>query len=136
MKILGKQEGKKAGESWEEESGLIAFLSRVSSGVQRFDGMTGFGIRSLATPPTDIDGDPEIVGKVGFVVLRDNSVIPERTYCLYTVLQGQVLQARVGIYSNGRITTLRELGEITDFRKGESVLHDWLKGLVKASCDK
>lgn len=136
MKILKSSEDKGMTETWEERSGLLSFLSRVSSEVKRFDSTTGFGLRHLASPPSGIDGDTEIVSKVGFVVLRNNPVIPEKTYCLYTILTGETLQARIGIYSSGWIGTQKELAPLSDFRRGELALYDWLKGLVKASCDK
>jgi hypothetical protein len=120
----------------EEESGLIAFLSDIHGEVANFDRTFEFGVSSIASPPASIDGSPEEVRNVGFVVVRDNKLLRGRTYCLYTLLKGDVLFAYVGVYSDGSIDTVRELAPLKDFEKGRVALLDWLKALVKASCEK
>jgi hypothetical protein len=120
----------------EEESGLIKFLMGVHSEVLNFDKTFEFGMSPVASPPGAIDGSADEVKNVGFVIVRDNKLLPGRTYCLYTLLKGDALCAYIGVYSGGSIETVRELAPLRDFKKGGAVLLDWLKALVKASCEK
>lgn len=120
----------------EEESGLIRFLAGVHREVVNFDRAFEFGIAPVATPPGEIDGSTKALGNVGFVIVRDNKLISGRTYCLYTLLKGDMLCAYIGVYSGGSIETIRELVPLRDYAKGRTVLLDWLKSLVKASCEK
>jgi hypothetical protein len=120
----------------EEESGLIKFLAGVHREVANFDKAFDFGVRPVASPPASIDGSSEEVRNVGFVVVRENKLLRGRNYCLYTLLKGDVLFAYVGVYSDGSIETVRELAPLKDFEKGRDALLDWLKALVKASCEK
>ncbi len=122
--------------TWEEESGLLDFLSKVHGEVLRFDDAMGFGIEYVATPPSSIDGEKENLVNVGFVLLRRNNMISERYYCLYSLLREKVLYGFIGTYDDGKISTLRELKPIKDFRSGPQALYEWLKELVKVSCDK
>jgi hypothetical protein len=124
------------GNRWLEESGFIEFLSKVGLEVERFDKRFGFGLRYLNTPPDEIDGDSSISGSVAFVVLRVNRLIPERQYCLYTMLKDKVLYGYIGLYRDGNITTIQELSPLQDFKKGEIQLYNWFAALVKASCRK
>ena len=120
----------------EEESGLIKFLARVHSEVANFDKTFEFGVSPVASPPVAIDGSTDEVKNVGFVIVRDNKLLSGRTYCLYTLLKGDMLCAYIGVYANGGIETIRELAPLRDFEKGRAALLDWLKALVKASCEK
>lgn len=122
--------------TWEEESGLIDFLSRVHREVTRFDNTLGFGIEYMAAPPAGIDGKKENLAHVGFVVIRRNNIIPERCYCLYSLLKERMLCGFIGIYDNEEIETVKDLKPIENFRSGSQVLYEWLRELVKASCDK
>jgi hypothetical protein len=122
--------------TWEEESGLLAFLARVYAEVARFDRTFDFGISTLPSLPADIDGKKDLLRNIGFVVVRHNSAVVGRDYCLYSVLRGRALFGSIGIYTDGIIETVRELKPMTEFRNGTAVLHDWLRALVKASCDK
>lgn len=122
--------------TWEEESGLIDFLSKVHGEVVRFDSTLGFGIEYVAAPPFSIDGSKDDLSSVGFVVVRRNPIIPERSYCLYSVLRDRMLHGFIGVYNNGDLDTLRALTPLKDFRRGSAVLYEWLRELVKASCDK
>jgi hypothetical protein len=127
---------RKAGELWEESSGFLKFLAGISAEVKKFDDATGFEIRSIITPPLDVDGDTAKGDKTGFVVIRENRVFSERTYCLYSVLEKRELHGYIGIYKEGHIQTLRELKPVKDFSKGKTMFYDWLRALVKASCEK
>ena len=120
----------------EEESGLIRFLAGVHREVVNFDRAFEFGVSPVASPPGAIDGGTDEVKNVGFVIVRDNKLLSGRTYCLYTLLQGDTLCAYIGVYSGGNIETIRELALLRDYAKGRAVLLDWLKALVKASCEK
>jgi len=122
--------------SWEEKSGFLDFLSIIPAEVTRFNDSFGFDIYNLLIHPSDIDGDKDVAMKVGFVLERHNPLIPEITYCLYSVLRKEMLHGYVGVYKNGSIITLRELKPIEDFKMGHAVLHEWLGQLVKASCEK
>lgn len=122
--------------SWEEESGLIDFLKRVHGEVTRFDKDFDLGVEPLPSPPHLIDGSSDNLRDVGFVIIRRNGLLTGREYCLYSLLRGRVLYGYVGSYSCGMIETLRELKPMKDFRAGTSLLYDWLRDLVKASCDK
>ncbi len=122
--------------TWEEESGLLDFLSKVRGEVVRLEDELGFGIEYLAAPPTSIDGRKEDLVNVGFVVLRRNNMFPERYYCLYSLLSEKVLRGFIGTFADGAIKTIREIKAIEDFRTGPAALYEWLRELVKASCDK
>ena len=122
--------------TWEEQSGLLAFLSGVREEVSRFERIFGFGISTLVVPPQEIDGSTTHIPSVAFVLLRNNELLPGRTYCLYSVLSRRELSGHIGLYSGGRIETLKTLSPLRDFRQGRAALYDWLRALVKASCDK
>lgn len=123
-------------ELWEKSSGLIGFLSSVSSEVKRFNEATGFGIECVVRPPEMIDARTDSLEKVGFVILRSNKLLPDRVYCLYSVLKERELYGYIGTYRDGMIQTLRELKPMRIFSKGHAVLYDWLRALLKASCEK
>jgi hypothetical protein len=123
--------------AWEEESGLLDFLSKVHGEVVRFDSALGFGIEYMAAPPSSIDSSTEELGIVGFVLVRRNGIMPGRSYCLYSLLKERVLHGFIGaVNDNGDIETLKPLAPLKDFRGGSAALYDWLRDLVKASCDK
>ncbi len=65
--------------TWEEQSGLLAFLSGVQEEVARFEMTFGLGISNLS---------------------------------------------------------MKTLNPLRDFSRGRAALYDWLRALVKASCDK
>lgn len=121
---------------WEKSSGLIGFLSSVSSEVTRFNEATGFNIECIVRLPESIDGRTDSLDKLGFVVARNNRLLPDRIYCLYAVLKERELHGYIGSYRNGKIQTLRELGPISNFVKGKAALYDLLRALLKASCEK
>jgi hypothetical protein len=122
--------------TWEEQSGLLTFLSRVHEEVSRFEKIFGFGISTLVVPPQEIDGSTTHLPSVAFVLIRNNELLSGRTYCLYSVLSHRELSGHIGLYSSGRIETLKTLSPLRDFRQGRTALYDWLRELVKASCDK
>jgi len=122
--------------TWEEESGLLDFLAKVYAEVARFESTFDFNISPLPSPPKSVDGDGELLKNVGFVVIRRNSSLVGRDYCLYSVLKQRSLAGFIGVYADGVIETVRELQPMTEFRSGTAMLHDWLRALVKASCDK
>jgi len=128
----------KADESttWEEKSGLLDFLSTVNAVVARFEDTFDFGVSTLPQQPESIDGSTDLLKHLGFVVVRRNSRLTGRDYCLYSVLRGKVLYGYIGVYSEGSIQTVRELGHITAFRNTSAHLLGWLRDLVKASCEK
>ena len=122
--------------TWEEKSGLLDFLSTVNAAVTRFDDTFDFGVSALPRQPESIDGRSDLLKHLGFVVVRCNSRLTGRDYCLYSVLREKVLYGYIGVYSEGSIQTVRELGHITDFRNASAHLLGWLRDLVKASCEK
>jgi hypothetical protein len=122
--------------TWEEETGFLDFLSKVYAEVARFDRTFDFGVSPLPSPPESIDGSRDLPGLTGFAIIRKNSMIPGRDYCLYSVLKGRVLFAYIGVYTDGAIETVRELKPLTEFRNGVAMLQDWLRNLIKASCEK
>jgi hypothetical protein len=136
MKSVKDKNREKVITTWEEKSGLLEFLSTIPIDVARFNDSFGFDIHPLVIHPSDIDGDKEMVMKLGFVLERYNALIPELTYCLYSLLREEILYGYVGVCKNGSIKILRELKPITDFKTGELVLHEWLGQLVKVSCEK
>ena len=136
MKIA--KEKKKTGEirTWEEESGLLDFLKRMPAEIDRFNDTFGFGINNRVPSPLTIDGDNEKAIRAGFLVTRDNPLMSQITYCLYGLLNGQELTGYIGIYKDGNITTVKELKPLRDFKKGQVMVAEWLRQLVKASCEK
>lgn len=131
-----RQHKTKGNPTWEEESGLLDFLSGVNAEVTRFDDTFDFGVSALPGPPQGIDGRADRLKHVGFVVVRRNSSLTGRDYCLYSLLEGKTLFGYIGVYSGGAIETVRELRHITDFRNAKAALLGWLRDLVKASCEK
>jgi hypothetical protein len=121
--------------TWEEESGLLDFLSKVYAEVARFDNTFDFGVTALPSPPKNIDGNTDVLRSIGFVVVRRNSVLG-RDYCLYSVLRNRALYGYIGVYTGEAIGTVRELKPMTDFREGTASLLVWLRELLRASCDK
>ncbi len=118
--------------AWQEESGLLSFLRTIQAEVQHFD----FNIEMLPAQPDSIDNGIADLSHLGFVVLRRNSAVLGRDYCLYSVLRGKALHGYIGVHAGGAITTVKELGQITDYRQAQAGLLNWLRALVKASCDK
>ena len=136
MKSIKREKDYFEKDTWEEKSGLIQFLSEVAVNVDAFNRDFDFDIHNRVVPPHDIDGDADLPHKTGFLVTRDNQLMPELTYCLYSVLRHEQLYGHIGIYRESQVKTLRELKPIKDFRTGKLVLHDWLTQLVRASCEK
>lgn len=122
--------------TWEEESGFLAFLSKVPAEVRRFEESFRMGLRYIHVPPEEIDGSEERAQRTAFVVVRKNRLLPERDYCLYAVLEGRVLEAGYGVYRDGVITTVKELSPLSEFKKAEQTLYNWLRELLKISCEK
>ncbi len=122
--------------TWEEESGFLAFLSKVPSEVKRFEESFRMGLHYIPVPPEEIDGSEDRAQRTAFVVVRKNRLLPERDYCLYAVLEGRVLEAGYGVYRDGLITTVKELKPLTEFKKAELTLYDWLRELLRISCEK
>jgi hypothetical protein len=120
----------------EKTGGLLEFLSRVSSEVEKFDRATGFEVQYLVPPPVDIDGDTRLINKVGFVIIRNNYLFSDRKYCMYSVLKDMILFGYIGMYKDGKIKTLKELKPIMDFTKGKMAIYNWLRELIKESCGK
>jgi len=134
MKI--REEGTEYKKTWEEESGLINFLSKVPGEVNRFNASFQFGIRIMVPQPARIDGADDLPMKTAFVLIRDNPLMTELTYCLYALLIDGELQVHIGTFRNGNITTVRHLSPVRDFKKEKDTLYDWLRQLVRASCEK
>ena len=122
--------------TWEEESGLLDFLSRVNAEVERFESTFDFGVAALPSPPENVDGNTDIVRRIAFVVLRRNSALTGRDYCLYSLLKGKALHGFIGIVTGEAIVTVRELKPVTDFREASASLLVWLRELMRASCEK
>ncbi len=122
--------------TWEESSGFLEFLSTISKEVEKFNDTFGFDIQYRVTPPSHIDGNKEIIRKVGFIVIRANRLIPERKYCLYSLLERGVLHGYIGVYEDTAISTIRELPPIRDYKESRVSVYDWLRALIKASCEK
>src|SRR5208337_2900393 len=118
--------------TWEEQSGLLAFLSGVQEEVSRFERTFGFGISNLVVPPQEIDGSTKHITSVAFVLVRNNELLSGKTYCLYSLLSHRELSGHIGLYWNGKIETLKTLTPLRDFSRGRAALYDWLKALVKA----
>lgn len=128
--------GEKEKLTWEQQSGFLEFLGSVPGEVADFNNSLEFGLRYELSQPDSIDGDRNIATKTVFVVTRRNGLFPERIYCLYTIFMEQALHAYIGVYDNGKIDAQRELEPLVKFQEGASVLYDWLRALVKASCEK
>lgn len=136
MKYVNDRKTTEKTVTWEEESGLIAFLSKVPEEVRKFNESFGFGISIKSLLPSEIDGDPDLALKAGFVVSRDNPLMPELRYCLYSLLLNKKLYGYIGLCRNSSIRTVKQLEPVRDFKKGEAVLYEWLRQLVRASCEK
>jgi hypothetical protein len=51
-------------------------------------------------------------------------------------LKEKELHGYIGIYKDGKIETRKELKPMKDFKKGQTTLYDWLRQLVRVSCEK
>lgn len=121
--------------TWEEKSGFLNFLSNTPKEVKRFNDTFGFHIRNIVSPLT-IDEKKENLRNLAFLYIRNNPLMPEREYCLYSLLKEHYLYGYIGLYKNGGITTIRELDLVKNYKKASLVLYNWLRELVKASCEK
>jgi len=128
--------GQREHRAWEEQSGLLDFLGGVRAEALRFADALGFELETDLPQPRSIDGDPARPRGLGFMVVRRNALISSRTYCLYTLIQGRELGAYIGVLAGDNIVTIRELAPLADFSKGQAALYDWLRALLKASCEK
>ncbi|MCI4625178.1 MAG: hypothetical protein L3V56_04360 [Candidatus Magnetoovum sp. WYHC-5] len=122
--------------TWVERSGFIDFLSKVPLEVERFNKTFGFDIEYKSTPPKNIDGSTELLIKTGFVMIRNNRIFSQRQYCLYALLEEGVFNGYIGIYNDGNIKTLMKVNSITDFKNVSFGLYDWMKELIRVSCNK
>ncbi len=122
--------------TWEEKSGLIKFLGNVVKEVQKFNDTFGFNIHSIASPPNEIDGSGELSLRVGFVLARKNSLLSDTSYCLYSILYEKELRGYIGLYKDGSVKTVKELPPMKRFEEKSYALYDWMRELVKASCEK
>lgn len=136
MKILSELKKSEKIYTWEEKSGLLDFLSTIRREVNTFNEHFEFNIRYLTTHPSEIDDNKEVLPRVGFVLSRSNPLVMDKTYCLYSVLKDKKLYGYIGIYKDSSIRPLRELKPIHSFKEGHMVLYDWLRQLVRASCEK
>jgi hypothetical protein len=134
MKNLQDKQKNHIQTTWEEESGLLSFLSSVPAEVDEFNRSLGFVIKFQVSPPVDIDGDQNKIKDIGFVIIRENWLLPERTYCMYALLEGKALRGYIGIYNDGHIKTYRELKPMADFKT--ALLYDWLRDFIRTSCEK
>lgn len=119
--------------SWEEQSGFLEFLGSVASEVARFNESMKFKLRYEVSPPETIDGDRNAAAKTGFVITLRKGLFPEKTYCIYSTFTQHALHSFLGLYEQGRISTLCELDPLSDSQESASYLYDWLKALIKAS---
>jgi hypothetical protein len=136
MKVIEKKKKDVSKLTREKESGLLKFLDQIPQEVDRFNRNFEFGIRQLVSPVSGIDGNSEAVRRLGFILLRENPMLSERSYCLYTTLTGRALAGYIGVYRDGSIETLKQLSPLVDFHEGEAVLYEWMKQLVRGSCEK
>jgi hypothetical protein len=136
MKTSKQRESYGVIKTWEETSGLLAFLSSIHKEVENFNGRLGFGIEVVTAPLQEIDGDRETPHNVGFVLERKNPLMPEFRYCLYSLLRDRVLYGYIGLLTDGAIRTVKHLKPMREFTEGKAVLHEWLTQLVRASCEK
>ncbi|MBF0555006.1 MAG: hypothetical protein HQK96_10705, partial [Nitrospirae bacterium] len=83
-----------------------------------------------------IDSNKDITRSVAFVLARYNTLIPNRQYCLYSILRDKSLYGYIGIYKDGSIDTVKEIGLVNDFKKMGLQFYDWMRHLIKVSCDK
>ena len=136
MKTIQTEGTVKEKQTWEEESGLIEFLSSINAEVDRFNSRFAFGIQTMAGVPAAIDDDTQLPLKTGFVLERNNPLYPEVTYCLYSLLKDHGLYGYIALCRERRLITLRELQPIRNFKKGSIVLYKWMGQLVRASFEK
>ncbi len=122
--------------TWEEDSGLIEFLASIRAEVDRFNSRFAFGIHVMDGVLPAIDDDTQLPLKTGFVLERNNPLYPEVTYCLYSLLKGHRLHGYIALCREGRLTTVKELQPIRNFKKGSLVLYTWMGQLVRASFEK
>jgi len=136
MKTSKKRESFSEISTWEEESGLLEFLSSIHNSAQDFNDRLGFDIESVTAPLLEIDGNSETPRSAGFVLERKNPLLPEFRYCLYCLLKDKALYGYIGILRDGKMRTVKQLQPIKNFMKANAVLHGWLTQLVRASCEK
>lgn len=126
-----------APEAAHDRGALIGFLSVAQRDVEAFERSMGYGLRYTQSPPERIGGSEGAVADLAFMVIRNNALMPERTYCLYAMYNGGALAGWIGVYRGDDVEPIRELKRLEDFAgRGRETLHQWLAELVKASCNK
>lgn len=136
MKISSRKQRASKPQHEKEQNELLSFLSRVPGAVNRFNENFGFGIECLNEPVTEIDGDREIVRKAGFVLVRKNTLMSGREYCLYAIFKDGTFSGYIGLNNDSVVTTVKELKPMKGFQKAEQVLLEWMTQLVRASFEK
>ncbi len=121
---------------WEEESGFLLFLSKIPREVERFNEAFEFDLKILYATPETIDHKKDPIKNLGFLIIRDNPIMPERRYCLFSILKDRILYGYIGYYEENKVVTLKEIGSISNFHNAELSFLAWIKALLKASCDK
>lgn len=121
---------------WEEKSGFLLFLSKIPGEVERFNEAFGFDLKILPATPEAIDHKKDPIKNMSFLILRDNPIMPERQYCLFSILKDRKLYGYIGFYEKNNVVTLKEIGSISHFHNAEVSFWAWIKALLKASCDK
>jgi hypothetical protein len=113
-----------------------AFMRGIPSSVEEFNHRFGFDLVYSVNQPHSVDSDHEKAKNVVFIISRTLWFQREMIYCLYALYDADRLHGFIGRYEGKNISTLRELGQISETAKGQATLYDWLRSLIKASCDK
>lgn len=112
-----------------------SFIKGIPGEIERINKSLGLELKYTVNQPGLIDGDHLRPKGVVFVIEK-RSWVHKETYCLYGLYEEGMLKGYIGKSKEGEIKTLRELGGIKDLEKGNSILHKWLQGLIKTSCEK
>ncbi|RME65042.1 MAG: hypothetical protein D6778_06940 [Nitrospirae bacterium] len=123
-------------EDWFTNSGVIELFREAPQMTRRFNDAFGFNLKYYGTPPEKLDGDEEAASTVALYVVRENRLLPERRYCLYLRVQPEKISAHIGYVSDGNIITITELGSFSQVKSPQDKLYDWLRALMRASCEK
>ncbi len=136
MRSVNKTKEKRISREGDPGREYLHFLSVIQREVERFNESFGFELEHIKDPVSAIDGSSSAVQDLGFVLLRQNLLMTGRAYCLYALFTGGTLYGYIGMYEDGRITTLKELRPLVSFQQGKMMLYEWMRQLVRASCDK
>ncbi len=136
MKDTKTHTGTSPQKHWLLTSGAVELFRLAPEVTSRFNDTFGFNLRYHGTPPERLDGDEQAAASVAFYVVRHNRLMPERLYCVYVIASEGKILARLGYIRDSNIHTIKDLESLSQVKDPQGKLYNWLRALLKASCEK